>query len=90
MIVKGALPLGVRVRYVIYRHPLDYPDKYVVRRWLNSGRSPTYYPEEQIFAVEDTAEAARARVPRGEGYRKVPRHPSWDPVILEAWMIPQV
>lgn len=51
---KSGLPA-----YCIYEHPLDYPDKYVVRVWRNNIAC------DGPFAITDTLEQARATVPRG-------------------------
>jgi hypothetical protein len=45
------------VIYVIYKDPTDYPDKYVLRRWI--GLKPDADP----IAVTDTLKAARELVP---------------------------
>jgi hypothetical protein len=64
--------------YAVYRHPSDYPDKYVVRRHVvNQG--PT-----EDFHVEDTLEAVRSHIPP-YCYR-LDRMATDDPKILETWL----
>jgi hypothetical protein len=72
--------------FVIYRHPADYPEGYVVRRWTLEKRPPRLDPEEvpgQAWPVA-TLEAARALVP--EGLARFTRAPNDDPAILETWL----
>jgi hypothetical protein len=63
--------------FVIYEHPLDFPGHFVVRRWL--GGDPT-----QDFAIADSLEAARAKVP--QGMYRMPHCPGEDDVIVETWI----
>ena len=67
--------------YVIYDHPRDYPDQYVVRRWsVWSG------PDEQLCVRSSNLEtvrewlAARTNLTRTEPYVRD------SPVILEVWV----
>lgn len=69
-------------QYVIYEHPKDKPDKFVVRKW-------TIYPGEAIpsaslYSEADTLEDARSSLPYG--LNKMPVFPDDDPVIAEVWM----
>jgi hypothetical protein len=68
--------------HVVYKNPLDYPHKFVVRKqWVERG-AVIASPD---CTVHDTLEAARASVP--EGAILVPRSPDDDPVIVESWML---
>lgn len=68
--------------FVIYEKPKDFPDKFVVRRFVIAGPEPA--PDKEPWAVVDTLEAARKKVPWGQ-YR-IERDPSDDPVIVESWI----
>lgn len=73
----------VMVSYVIYEHPKDYPDKFVVRRWaaVRGEREPL--PEKDPVGIVDSLEAARALVPVG-CVRSPVTEP--DPVVREVWI----
>lgn len=64
--------------YAIYDHPKDYPDSFVVRRWV--GQVPDVIPT----GVADTLEQARALIPRG--LSRIPHQASEDPIIAETWI----
>jgi hypothetical protein len=64
--------------YAIYDNPKDYPDKFVVRRWV--GEKPDQVP----LAVVDDLQAARLAVP--SGHICVSRSTTDDPVIVECWL----
>lgn len=63
--------------FAIYDHPRDYPDHFVVRRWV--GDVPTC-----DFAIADTLDAARAEVP--DGLYRIPCQIADDPVLVEVWL----
>ena len=63
--------------YVVYCRPLDFPDRYVVRRWESDK------PTEQHWSA-DTLEEARAKVP--SGYVCLARHPMDVASIAEVWL----
>lgn len=66
--------------YTIYDHPSDFPDKFVVRRWLlRSGE-----PEPGGYFLADTLEGARAWIP--SGCICIEPDPSDDANIIETWM----
>lgn len=69
------------VMYVIYDHPKDCPDKFVLRRWSEDRGDPVPC---DVVASGDTIEQVRAALP-GD-LVCIPRHPSDDPVIVETWM----
>ncbi len=67
--------------WVIYQHPKDYPDGYVVRRWkIGDGR---VIPD-PAFSRADSLGDARMRVP--DGLVRLPPQPGDDPVIAETWI----
>lgn len=69
--------------WAVYRNPLDYPGRFVVRRWVIVPGLPLQSDPEPL-AVVDTLEAARAAIPPG-----LCCLPAWeddDPVIVEVWL----
>ena len=62
--------------YTIYKNPSDYPDKYVVRLFVNSVAT-------DIHSLHDTPDEARAPL---RGLYCMDRHASDDPVIVETWL----
>lgn len=64
--------------FAVYKNLLDYPDKYVVRRWV--GTTPDQIP----LAVENNLQDARAKIPKGKVL--IPRAEDDDIVILETWL----
>lgn len=69
--------------YVIYRHPRDYPERYVVRRWLCSN-GPEGQPDNVPLAVTESLEWARRAVPAG--CVNIGRENLDDPAIAEVWV----
>ena len=63
--------------WVIYKDPLDAPDKYVVRCWV--GQTPA-----KACFIDDTLEGVRAVIPKG--LTNIGRFPNDDPKILEVWI----
>ncbi len=69
--------------YTIYKHPSDYPDKFVVRAWsIDQWNRPA--PSEKPHAVTDTLQEARASIP--PDFIFVAPSVSDDPVIVETWI----
>lgn len=67
--------------YVIYDHPIDFPDEFVCRRWvldrlMDEGREP--------FARAKTLNAIRCQLP--PGLFMMHRWDHDDPAILEIWI----
>lgn len=63
--------------WVVYDKPIDYPDKYVVRKWLYDKPTETFY-------TADTLEDIRSKIP--EGLHKLDRFSGDDPKIIETWI----
>lgn len=79
---------GELLQWVVYDHPKDHPDKWVLRRWRVLGGS---VPEgvERIQAdgeaiLGDSLDDVRKHIP--EGSLNLGRFPGDDPVIHEVWM----
>ena len=68
--------------YVVYDHPLDFPDLFVVRRRDISPGCDT--PTDKVWTCPEI-EPLRAWL-RGEGMTCLPRDPADDPVIVETWV----
>lgn len=66
---------------VVYKHPADYPNKYVARLWIIGSGAPraTLY-----MAVADTLEDIRLAIPAW--MNRLPRDDRDDPVIIETWL----
>lgn len=63
--------------YVIYDHPRDYPDSFVVRRWELDA-------QKEVVGTAPTLEAARKLVP--PDLYNLGRHEGDDPNIVEVWI----
>lgn len=68
-------------QWVIYRKPADYPQGYVVRRWLVDADAMV--PDENAEYARNL-EGARAKIP--QGMTSLPRLAGDDPCIVEVWM----
>ena len=71
------------VQYVIYDHPTDFPDDFVVRRFYIGLGIPM--PELPIVGTAKTIEEARKWVPDSHSYC-IQRLEQDDPNIAEVWM----
>lgn len=73
----------IMCQYAIYQRPVDYPTKFVVRRWdVIEGRAhPKPHPR---VATATTLEEARALIP--DHCVNIGRAPDDDPVIAEVWV----
>lgn len=68
--------------WVVYRHPRDYPDKFVVRRhWIGSGQT---LADIAPWSITNALAEARSTVPQ-RAFR-IHRHPHDDPAICETWL----
>lgn len=69
-------------QYVIYEHPLDYPEHFVVRRWeIGEGK---ILAAKEPLGIAPTLESARAMLP--EGLYRIARDKRDDPAIAEVWL----
>lgn len=68
--------------WVIYEHPLDFPDKYVVRKWTVMANAKPLASMEKT--MHDTLEEARAAVP--PGLYSLSRFVDDDLAIKEVWI----
>jgi len=64
------------VIWVVYDNPTDYPDLFVVRKWINEQ------PLEEVQTFQ-TLEEAREYIP--DGLFRLPRLEVDAPVIVETW-----
>lgn len=68
-------------QWVIYAQPLDYPTKYVLRRW--DIRANTMIATDEMALAETLAEI-RKKVP--PGLYRLARYDDDDPCIVEVWL----
>lgn len=64
--------------WTVYRHPRDYPDKYVARKGFVPGGATN-----DMF-VADSLDEIHALLPRG--LVRIPRYEADDPAIVESWL----
>lgn len=76
-----AVPRIDMSQWVVYDHPRDYPNKYVLRRWDIRGGS--MIPTDDLH-VADSLEAIRQAVP--PGLYRLGRFGEDDPCIVEVWL----
>ena len=69
--------------YVVYDHPSDYPEFYVVRRHV-AGRGGLRVDPTPMFVTDDLAKVREGM--KRLGLHCLKRHPSDDPVIIETWL----
>ena len=71
--------------WVIYKHPSDYPNKYVARKWTKptDSKKRTLLPTE-IKLIADSIEEIRSKLPKF--LTRFERDISDDPCIVETWM----
>jgi hypothetical protein len=69
--------------FVVYHHPTDYPDKFVVRRWVTSRIGPL--PDSEWFFLGETLEEVRAKI-APLCLHCIRRHPNDEPQIVEVWI----
>jgi len=68
--------------YVIYDHPIDFPNKFVVRRWDIVPSVPAPIPNGNPI-LTDTIEAARLKIPTG--CVRIRPDEEDDPKVAEIW-----
>lgn len=66
--------------WTVYKHPKDYPDKYVARK----ARIAKNIEHTNDMFVADDLQEIRALLP--SGLHCIPRYPHDDPVIVEVWL----
>lgn len=69
------------VQFVVYEKPLDYPGKFVLRKWEVQANKLIPVPE---VVTEDSIEKLRKHIPRG--MIRMERHPQDEPQIVEIWL----
>ena len=73
--------------WVIYDHPRDYPDNFVVRLWEikpDGFSEMCVKPSLNNFHLVKTLDEARQLIP--VGLHAIPRFANDDPVIVEVWV----
>ncbi len=74
---------AVLVIWTVYKHPRDYPDKFVARAHI-VGRCKDQSGPTTAVVIADTLDAVRAQLP--PGLIRMPRLRDDDPVIVETWL----
>ncbi|MGL5878081.1 MAG: hypothetical protein ACRC2V_09930 [Xenococcaceae cyanobacterium] len=64
--------------WTIYKHPKDYPDSYVARKFVGETPTDEVIVSKQLGTIQDELEAL--------GLVKLASIPGDDPVIVETWM----
>lgn len=67
--------------WVVYDHPADYPDHYVVRTWATDGTGNAFADPDVRLA--DSLEEVRACFPE---HVRLPRQEDDDPAIVEVYV----
>jgi hypothetical protein len=70
-------------QWVVYDHPSDYPENFVVRRWEIFNQRPYFRPTGDVV-LATTIEEARRSIPWDR--IRFSRSPEDDPKIVEIWM----
>jgi hypothetical protein len=65
--------------WVIYKHPRDYPDKYIARLWRNDQATSSVMIADDIERLRDVLQFEMGLV-------KLMPTPQDDPVIIESWL----
>lgn len=68
--------------FVIFNSPLDYPGKYVVRRFVAKGGESI--PDDEPLAVAKTYDRALDSIPGG--LYRIPRDPADHASVVEVWI----
>lgn len=76
-----AKPQAELTQWVIYKHPRDYPDQYVMRLW--KIRAGHFWPTNDM-ALADTLGEIRKNLP--PGLFRIERFAEDDPCIVEVWI----
>ena len=63
--------------WTIYKHPLDYPDKFIARKFVLDKPTPE-------IRIGNTLEEVRELLPRG--LTRFERNPNDESTIVEIWM----
>jgi hypothetical protein len=72
--------------FTVYDHPIDFPDHFVVRRFVVTTKSPFVpIPDEDIFLKHKDLEWIRNRLLHC-GLICTPRHENDDEKIIESWI----
>jgi hypothetical protein len=70
--------------YTVYDHPSDYPDHFVIRKFMIHPGGKQTVDKELFFKSSDIEECRRQM--RSMGLHCLSRDPTDDPVIVETWL----
>lgn len=68
--------------WTVYDGPLDYPDLFVVRKWLINGQPEPV--DSGVVVTGHTLQEVRDQLP--PGLHRMPRAPEDDVNIVESWL----
>ena len=76
------------IQYVIYGNPIDYPGRFVVRRWRMTDTQPRKFrPDPNLMTNCATLEEARVAVQQADpNLVCIQRCENDDPSIVEVWL----
>lgn len=66
--------------WAVYERPLDYPEKFVARRWV---ATPQPSATNDVLLADDLDSLRKLLPP---GLEQMPRQQGDDPVIVESWI----
>lgn len=72
--------------YVVYDHPEDHPENYVVRVWNIVEGSLDPVPDQDAFIISTNLDWIRERLSIDMGLFCIPRDKSDDTCIVETWI----
>ena len=78
----GPLQSIDRDAYLIFKHPADFPEQFVVRRY--HLRKWGNYPDREYRALAPSLEEARSHVP--PNFHRITSTVDGDTVIVETWI----
>jgi hypothetical protein len=70
--------------FVVYDHPRDYPDHFVVRRWIIGAQPGEPLSDDGWLYIADTLEQIRNYIP--PHCVRLERDPNDEPQIVESWI----
>jgi hypothetical protein len=70
--------------FVVYDRPLDYPEHYVMRRWIIGAVEGQPIPDKDYFVIAKTLDEVRVAIP--PHCVRLERDPNDEPQIVESWI----
>jgi hypothetical protein len=70
--------------YTVYNHPRDYPDTFVVKKWICEAGNPPVQDTSYVFTSQSLQKCREEM--QAKGLICIGRETNDDPVIEETWM----